>query len=319
VLLENFTNSFIDPPVGGHNFTNYEDIGTADEVVKIQYHTAFPANDPINDLNQQMHNARTAFYGITESPTIRIDGNFNTGSIGDWRDDLYDERVLTPSPLKLSVSAVTDGAVVKINTTIENTTTEDISVSGINLFTTIVEKNITDSGLLGNSGNSEFIYVAKQMLPSPAGITLPGEILAGATYNVPEITWENLDGGDAIVVFVQSTSGANKNVQQAVILDNPPIPTPVTGTEDPQYAEKINFYPNPANHEVNIELPAVVTHSTPVLMFDTYGRMVYENNFAPGEQTKKVNTAELAGGVYIIQISTPEGNVARRKVMVVHR
>jgi hypothetical protein len=327
VLLENFTNSNIAPPTGPtgpHNFANYTNLGTAGEVVKIQYHTAFPVDDPINDLNQQMNNARTAFYGVTESPTIRVDGRFNTGNISLWRDDLYDERVLTPSPIKLSVSAVKVGAVVKINTTIENTTTETISVAGINVFTTIVEKSITDAALLGISGNSQFEYVAKQMLPSPAGISLssemdPDEILAGATYNVPDIIWEN-PNGDAIVVFVQSTGGTKKDVHQAFFLDAATVqPDPITGTEDPQYAEKIHLFPNPANHEVNIELPAVVTRSTPVLMFDTYGRSVYENSFAPGEQTKRVNTAELVGGVYIIQISTPEGNVARRKVMVVHR
>ena len=325
VLLENFTNSFIQPPgsVGPHNLNNYQNIGTAGELVKIQYHTAFPATDPINELNQQMHNARTAFYGITESPTIRIDGRFNTGNISSWRDDLYDERVLTPSPIKLKVSAIKDGAVVKINTTIENITTENISTSGVNVFTTIVEKTIVDLDLLGNSGNSEFVYVAKEMLPSPAGISLSGEILAGDSIVMDTVIWRNpnlidLDSG-AVVVFVQSIGGNNKSILQSFLLDTMLIPDVITGIEVPDYAEKINLFPNPANQEVTIELPAVVTRSTPIMMFDTYGRTVYQNSFAPGEQVKKVNTTGLAGGVYIIQISTPGGHVARRKVMVAHK
>jgi hypothetical protein len=46
---------------------------------------------------------------------------------------------------------------------------------------------------------------------------------------------------------------------------------------------------------------------------------VYENVFNAGEKRKTVNTAEFTGGMYIIQVNTPEGNMARRKVMVVHR
>jgi hypothetical protein len=327
VLLENFTNANIAPPIGPntglHNFANYTNIGTAGEVVKIQYHTAFPVDDPINDLNQQMNNARTAFYGVTESPTIRIDGRFNTGNISLWRDDLYDERVLTPSPIKLSVSAVKDGSVVKINTTIENTTTENISIAGINVFTTIVKKIVIDPALLGISGNSQFEYVASQMLPSPAGINLrneisSGEILAGATFNVPEVIWEN-PNGDAIVVFVQSTGGNKKDVHQAFLLNTPPTPDAVTSTEDPQYAEKVHFYPNPANREVNIELPAAVVRETAVSLLDAHGRAVVHSTFGAGERRKTISTADLAGGVYLIQLSDPSGGLIRKKVMVVHQ
>ena len=40
----------------------------------------------INDMNQQMNNARAAFYGITEVPTARLDGDFRNGVIVNWLD-----------------------------------------------------------------------------------------------------------------------------------------------------------------------------------------------------------------------------------------
>ena len=89
--------------------------------------------------------------------------------------------------------------------------------------------------------------------------------------------------------------------------------------ENPAYADRINLFPNPANHEVNIQLPAAVIKNTPVAMFDTYGRTVYENTIGVGERSESVNTTNMTGGVYIIQIGTPDGGVARRKVMVVHQ
>ena len=316
VLLENFTNAEMTPPSGTHNEDNYQNIGTAGELVKIQYHTNFPVLDPVNELNEQMHNARSAFYGITQSPTIRIDGDFKSGDIPVWRDDLYDERVLTPSPIRLSVLATKVGDIVKINTTIENTTSQSISLSGLNMFTTIVQKSVTSTDLLGSSGNSEFVFVAKQMLPSPAGITLSETIPANGTYAAPEVIWQN-PVGDAVVVFVQNITG-KKDVYQASILNAPALPDIVTGTEDPEYVKGINLYPNPAKHELNIILPASVNKTTPITLTDAFGRVVYQDGFNAGERTKNISTDSFADGIYMLQISAPQGTKVTRKVMVKH-
>lgn len=46
VLLENFTNSSVTgPPPVNHNLNNYQNFGNSAELVKIQYHTAFPGDD----------------------------------------------------------------------------------------------------------------------------------------------------------------------------------------------------------------------------------------------------------------------------------
>jgi hypothetical protein len=320
VLLESFTNASVTPK--NHNDT-YHDFGdvTTGELVKIQYHTAFPGDDPLNELNRQMNNARAAFYGITESPSARLDGDYRNGNLNTWINDLNDDRVLTPSALKLNGStAVKDGPIVRVRAEIENTTNQKIPLNTARLFVVVVEKTRTAAPTLSSDG--EFVYVAKQMLPSAAGIELPDTLFANevltAPVDFPEAIWEGQDG-DAIAIFIQRIEGNNKNVMQAFLLPNPQVPDPVTGIEDPQYAEKISLFPNPANHEVNVQLPAAVSKVTPVQMMDTYGRIVYEGSFAVGEQSKPVNTSDLTGGVYILQISTPEGNVARRKIMVIHR
>lgn len=317
VLLENFTNSSVNTQV--HNNNNYKDFGTAAELVKIQYHTAFPGDDPINDLNQQMNNSRAAFYGITESPTVRVDGDFrnSAGGVAPWLNALYADRVLTPSDIKLTATATKVGKEVRINTTIENTTNQSLPLAGAHVFTAIVQKSVVNTAMLGNSGNTEFAYVAMGMLPTAAGITIPSDLLPGEPFPVPEIIWNDANGGDAIVVFVQSIDG-NKNVYQAILLDSPPVPELITGTEDPEYASHINLYPNPANHEMNIELPDAVNKPTPVALFDAFGRTVYQATFKAGQQTMKVSTSTLADGIYMMQIITPQGGKAVRKVMVKH-
>jgi Secretion system C-terminal sorting domain/PKD-like domain len=84
-------------------------------------------------------------------------------------------------------------------------------------------------------------------------------------------------------------------------------------------SHQIHLYPNPANHEVNIQLPAAVKKTTPVEIYDTFGRVVYQSAFNAGEKTKTVSTSTFADGIYMLQLITPEGTKVVRKVMVTHR
>ncbi|MFN8336912.1 MAG: T9SS type A sorting domain-containing protein [Cyclobacteriaceae bacterium] len=325
VLFENFTNTSpeANPTLATtvHN-TKYDSAGKVSngEIVKVQYHTPFPGNDLLNEDNEQMNNARAAFYGITEAPTARVDGGFENGNLVSWFDDYNDDRVLTPSVVDIDATTTKVGRDVKINITLTNTATQSIPLEGINVFTVIVKKQIDRVGnenLFGSSGNNRFVYVAKQMLPSAAGLPLSGSLAGGAMITIPELTWSN-PNGDAIVVFVQRIDGETKTVYQSFFLGSPAMPDLITGTEDPEYMKNIHVYPNPANHVMNIELPAVAAKPTPVLMIDAFGKTVYQSEFGMGEKTKAVSTETMADGVYMLQLTTPGGSKAVRKVMVKH-
>ena len=334
VLLENFTNTSAaanETPLTSNQNTKYANPsgapnGSGDvslgEIVKIQYHVPFPGSDLLNEQNQQMHNSRAAFYGITTVPAARVDGGYDNGNFVSWFDSYNDDRVLTPSVIKLEASAQKVGTDVKINVTLTNTTSQALLLDGFHLFTVIVQKEILKAGneaLFGSTTNARFAYVAKQMLPTTAGIPLNGSLAGSAVYpNLPEITWSHPNGGDAIVVFVQQIDGDNKNVLQAYFMEIPPLPDVITDTEDPEYANHIYLYPNPANNNLSIELPGAVNKPTPVALFDAFGRMVQQTEFKAGERTKTISTANLANGIYMMQVITPQGSKAVKKVMVKH-
>jgi len=311
VLLENFTNSSSNVSVHNNKFRS---LGNSTEIVKVQYHTPFPGEDAINNLNKLMHNARTAFYGITRSPTMRLDGFLN-GNL--TLDKLYDNRSLSPTDLEVTISTnkVASGD-VEIVTTIRNTSNQALPLAGAHIFTTIVQKSITDPALLGGSSNTEFIFVGKQMLPTPTGIEIPKNLAVGETYSAPKVIWE-LNNGDAIVVSVQSIEGNNKEVHQAGISFNPPQPDLVTGIET--IAEYIQLYPNPANDSFVIELPTKTQTRLQVNLIDQVGRPVQEVYFEVGEQSKTVDTHQLAGGIYVVQIGAGKFGVVRKKIMIVHQ
>ncbi|MBX2963617.1 MAG: T9SS type A sorting domain-containing protein [Cyclobacteriaceae bacterium] len=321
VLVENFTNTSPAANTTLHNdeFRQFEENSV--DIVKLQYHTGFPGTDPVNELNPLMHNARTSFYGISASPTFRVDGDFGVGSPLTWVEPLFNDRALEPSQITIESKQEKTNGEVKINTYIKNTSANASFPAGSHIFTVVAEKIITNSAYLG-APNNPLYFVAKQMLPSPSGITIATTIEPGDSLILPEIIWDSRNLIDetqgAIIIFVQSVQGGNKEVHQARTFLNPPIPDLITAIEDPFFTDKIHVYPNPANHELNVVLPQPAHEPIPISMFDAHGRTVFNGQFQTGEQQKALITTDMAGGLYILQIQTSEG-MARKKVMVVHR
>jgi hypothetical protein len=321
VLLESFTNSSAAANSKLHNnvFSGFS--SGSQEVAKIQFHTPFPGSDPLNQANVEVNNSRAAFYGITNAKVFAVDGNVVTTLPA--LNALYDARVLTPSPLRIDINMTKDGELVRINSTLTNTTNAPLPTVGVNVFTTIVEKTITDDDYFASDDDTIFYFVAKEMLPTPAGLMIEQATIAPLeTIAVPEVVWKNRDlissGNGAVVVYVQSIEGGNKNVYQARIVDATEEPDMITGLE-PAFADQIIVYPNPATGEMNVKLPSKSSQSLPVTLTDNFGRTVFTNVFKPGEQVKTIITREFAAGVYFLQIKSEKGEMARKKVMVVNR
>jgi hypothetical protein len=321
VLIENFTNNSNEANSTVHN-TFYNNFGGASsELVKVQFHTSFPGYDTLNRTNKQMNNARTAFYGITSSTTLRVDGKSGTGPVAGWFGNLFDERVLSPSSIKITINTPTkDATGVHITGTVTNVSASPINLNNAQVFVVIAEKSVTGQPWLGQSGNAEFKYVARQMLPSPAGINIGQVLNAGETFNIPEVLWNDYtlfdeqNNNGAVIIYVQSLL-ADKEVYQAEIFDGPDEPDFVTGIETP-FAEQVSLYPNPSRGGFNIELPSPATRYLPVNLTDNFGREVYVGQFTPGERKKVISTAQFAAGVYFVHILSDKGELARKKIVI---
>lgn len=319
VLIENFTNTSADANATAHN-TYYNNFGgVSSELVKVQFHTSFPGYDTLNRINKPMNNARTAFYGITNTTSLRIDGKSGIGTTASWFPALFDERVLNPSPLKITINTPTkDAEGVHITGTVTNVSSAPMNLTNAQVFIVIAEKVVTGQPWLGQTGNTEFRYVARHMLPSPSGINI-GEVLNdGASFTIPEVVWNDhtlfTDNNGAVIVFVQSLM-ADKEVFQAEIFDNPEEPDFVTGIETP-FANQLSLYPNPSTGKFHIELPSPAKADLPVNMTDNFGREVYFGQFKVGERKKLIETSSFAAGVYFVHIKSEKGELARRKIVI---
>ncbi len=342
ILVENFTNVGNPLAISGTNVENRENnylntqaqFTNGADVVKINYHVGFPGLDPFNADYPADPGARALFYNVGETPLARLDGSRSNDPqkkyFSEWGLAKFNERTLqlADAAIQITTNALPSGAFeVSVLVTAKANLPEDTTILHIAFVEASTAKtdlpDIADQNMVV-TGETNFEYVMKKMVPSALGTRFDTPLLKDQPRSFGPFEWSpdltKLYGANddlAVVVFLQNE--ITKEIYQTAISGLLPDPTLVTGIEDPDYAKKIHLYPNPANREVNIQLPSAVNKTTPVAMFDTYGRLVYESAFTTGEQNKVVNTNELAGGVYIIQISTPDGNMARRKVMVVHR
>jgi hypothetical protein len=319
VLLESFTNSSAAANTELHNDFFSAFASNSTELAKLQFHTQFPGNDPLNNANPEINNSRAAFYGITETGKFSIDGTVVNGVSALTK--IYDDRVLTPSPIRIVISHAKDGEVVKINTTLKNITGQVLPTTGLTFFVAIAEKSITDSNYLGTE-DDEFKFVARKMLPDASGTTITQDIPALGQISLPEIIWNDpglLPGGQAsIVVFIQNTEGGNKTVIQAKIIDATELPDVTTSVSFPEAIGKVLVYPNPANHSVTIQYDEPLKDAMQIRFVDTFGKEVFNGTMPRGERSTSIRTADITPGMYLIRFRTESGAVAWGKVVITH-
>jgi hypothetical protein len=88
----------------------------------------------------------------------------------------------------------------------------------------------------------------------------------------------------------------------------------MTGINGATLAAKIGVYPNPATDVVNIDLNSLPKTETTVEIMNAIGQVVFETKSL--NQHLVINTNELSGGVYIINIKQNDKRVAVKKVVI---
>lgn len=325
ILVENFTT--LNPAQAANNLvfkqfkTNSSGLFNPAELVKLQYHHSPAGNSaPADELhldNPVDQDARAAFYGVTNPARAFIDGGFGqTSPLANFESpglNLYfGLRSLVTSPVNISVDFVNEPS-DRLNVKATVQATNDVEGPGTyNVFIAIAEQSVANQ-----------VYVLRKFLPSAAGTPLtslsatdPAQEI-NVSYDMRHVT--RLPDGSfapfAVIVFVQNLE--TKDVLQTIMRqDGTASPNIVTGVET-TYDKYLSIYPNPADELVNIILPSGVMKDTPLKLFDTFGRQVYDGVVKTGEHVKAVDTKGLPSGVYLIQVSAPEGLV-QKKVMVVH-
>lgn len=333
ILVENFKNAgraASSNELSESNYLkNFKNGAVGTKLVKINYHVGFPQADPFNQDNQADPSSRALYYNVESTPIARLDGGHAPFSasqpFSQWGEAWYDEQTL-----KLANSRITPNPVVNPDGSISiNVDVEAISIDlpdSTILQVAVVEKSVTalptvKSNMI-RTGETVFEFVLKKLLPSAAGTRFGQPLVAGNSRNFTGFTWTPEpsrlypDTDDlAVIAFVQNE--ATKEVYQAEIVDVGTDPPLVTGLGDIA-ATSIEVYPNPANKEFVIKLPAPTMQSISVDLIDQVGKTVQDAAFSIGDREQTLNIEEHAAGIYILQLRDSKGALIRKKLMITH-
>ncbi|MEP2671383.1 MAG: T9SS type A sorting domain-containing protein [Cyclobacteriaceae bacterium] len=338
ILLESFTNKANPNSVNGlaiekreSDFikTNTSTIGT--ELVKINYHVGFPAIDPFNLDNPADPSSRALYYNITQTPLTRLDGYKNPGQteafFSTWGNEQYGIRTLQLAQAELIVD-VNNGADGSLQVDVQVNPKVDLGANTV-LHVAILEKSIAFSDLnptqseMIATGETDFEFVMKKMLPSALGtrfnqVAPAGQVKPFGPFNwYPEKATMYKPANDlAVIVFLQNED--TREILQSEIKEGIADPPLVTGINKDVPLEEIAIYPNPADDQIEVQLPLPAQNRMRLLLSSQLGVISTDTVFEPGQQTKTINTKDLAAGIYFIQIQDGEKRTVK-KVMIVHR
>ena len=198
------------------------------------------------------------------------------------------------------------------------TAKKDLPASTILHFGVLEEKISLTSPLI-KTGEKDFEYVLKKLLPTAAGTRFGTLLKKGETrkFKFDKIV---LDPGKffsddiALVAFLQDEN--TKEVHQSELKSGLKVPAVVTGIEE-ILPEQVNVYPNPASSEFKVELPSIVQNEVKLHLIDMTGRK-YEKGMIPsGGNSATVNVEDLSEGIYILEIGNGNTGIIRKKIMVV--
>lgn len=302
-LLEHFTNSSDPGCVNPNILVNALANANAENVIDLQYHTAFPGDDPFNQHNPSVPGARVFYYGLEDVPYTVLSG----GAKSQHRFDYYDRplngsatmvETLRDSKFSISLSSSLLGNTIDI--TAQVYALENIPLSQLTVHLAVVEQVIT--GVNGNNGETTFESVVKALLPDAAGTTIYQAWNAEEPRLIRE-TWhyQNVYDYDQlrVIAFIQDES--THEVYQAAI---DTIGT-IIGLDDllsPPQPASFMVYPNPAHHNAFIVFRQETREAMSLEFFNNLGELIWVKHIPTGTRETSIPVETYPDGIYWLRL-----------------
>lgn len=310
-LIEHFTNSADNRSRTADNSIDAFVSNPSNEldVVSLQYHMHFPGDDPMNELNPAPASARSFYYGVNQVPFALMDG----GLSGDYRYDFLPDvpesdqlkKLTLESPLfsqQISFQLQDDRMLINLETQALNV----IDSTDLLLYVAVVESAVTNQ--TGLNGDTEFRNVVLGMVPSPAGLVYSRswQQFDKATEHL-QWAYSGVEDYDDLVVvgFIQNRNTGK--VLQVSVSDQSEYPMQVSRVS----VQSISIYPNPVREALYINTGEAVYGNSVIEICDLTGRVLKEQQVAPGISSLFVNTSELNEGTYLLFLKS-EGEIKGR-------
>jgi len=188
------------------------------DIIDIQYHTEYPAQDRMYADNPIPANARGLYYGISKVPYAMINGGIDDpilelGGKYDFSTSTPDSTgimmrsLLNPDfSINLDIFELLPSLQLKVR--IE--ALKDIPKKELTLFTVVLERKIEDMAYAGSNGVQEFENIARKMLPDAGGITF-NQIWEKGDFELVTISADSPQRKDTVLSFLKERQASCRN------------------------------------------------------------------------------------------------------------
>ncbi len=320
VLLEHFTNSSDSLCSYAGNILSDATNNLSQDVINLQYHTAFPGEDPLSTDNPIVPEVRVFYYGILSVPYTLLNGGSGNLSRFDYylkdlsRRDIIFQSLLDPV-FKLDIQTVYNASNVDIEVYIEDI--NPLPRRELNLHIVVVENEIT--GIAGENGETRFYDVVKALVPDPAGTYIykswePGD------YETLYYTWEYEKVYDIsqlrVVAFIQDIQ--TKEVYQSAI-DKFDVINSVTDKPVIKREHFFDIIPNPATDYFQIRFKYPLVSDCYITVCSMDGRVFTNEIIKAGTRIQIMDSESFAHGVYVINIFSDKQILGSQWILINNR
>ncbi len=310
VCMEVFTSSTCVPCVAGNANMDNNILPNVSGYTVIKYQQDFPGNgDPYQTAESI---ARRGYYGINSIPRMEIDGQWD-GNASSLTIPIVNSYQAEPAFMEIDI---TNASVLGTTVSVQATIKPLINYVGNNFsYHVVVTEKITYNNASTN-GETEFHEVMMNMHPNQNGTAITS-LTAMTPINVnfasiPMASTNVEQYSDLrVVVFVQDNS--TKKILQSAWMDVADLNS--APSLDAQGEGINNVFPNPANEQTTVSVQLAQDKNITWTMYNAMGQQVLEGrqeNTTVGENLIPVNTAELAEGIYFLNVTAGEKTFTRK-------
>ncbi|MCB0685274.1 MAG: Omp28-related outer membrane protein [Saprospiraceae bacterium] len=287
-LVEWFTNTYC-PICASRNpslrtvYNEYE----GQKLHRITIHPSVPYPQcPLYNFNKEDNGARQAYYGVSGTPTLFINGVRSSSSASVFESDVQ-SQLDQSSPVALVVTEVNAGSrqahvTIKVDGAVPD--------GDYRLFVAILEESVD---LVANNGETEHLDVLRKFITSNEGdaFDMPAagaEVTKSYSVDLPS----GVDPTKAYVIaFIQDISS------KLILNSGTKFDEVITGLHDVSVESEMQLFPNPARDVLNLSVNSEFkVHK--VTIFNHLGQNVLSRSLLVPENNVALNVENLPSGTY---------------------
>jgi hypothetical protein len=138
---------------------------------------------------------------------------------------------------------------------------------------------------------------------------LNGMVMSWSNFTLP-FTYNSTDIPDSCIIAL-SASGPNPEAGSYLYVDNLSFSGIIAGVENTEITGTFRIFPNPANHEIQIDLSGLKSTAQQFEITDLTGRVIVTKQ-SNGSLLQTISISELPAGNYLLKITTAKGIVTQK-------